>query len=114
MKSTKTFNDMCNYTHELLTSLGYTYKVEANFSIFKYYLGDNELFTIFCGITQKSVWKRVGFDSHWYQIETNEAGEYEPYYINELSDLAKKFVKLYKQTKVDSRKKEIEKDFHND
>lgn len=109
-----TFNDMCNYTHELLTSLGYTYKVEANFSIFKYYLGDNELFTIFCSITQKSVWKKVGFDSPWYQIETNEAGEYEPYYINELSDIAKKFVKLYKQTKVDSRKKEIEKDFHND
>lgn len=112
MKSTKTFNEMCGYTHELLTSLGYNYRVSSG--LFRYYLGKNELFNIYNNDREKSIWEKVGFDSLWFQVETNEDDEYEPYYINELTDLAKKFVKLYKQIKVAYRKKEIEKDFQND
>ena len=111
MKSTKTFNEMCGYIHELLTSLGYTYKLCS--SLFRYYLGDKELFNIYNNDIDKSIWEKVSFDSLWFQLNTNEDDEYEPYYINELTDLANKFVKLYKQTKVDSRRKEIEKDFQD-
>lgn len=111
MKSTKTFNEMCGYIHELLTSLGYTYKL--NSGLFRYYLGDKELFNIYNNDIDKSIWEKVNFDSLWFQVNTNEDDEYEPYYINELTDLANKFVKLYKQTKVDSRRKEIEKDFQD-
>lgn len=96
MKSTKTFNEMCNYTHELLTSLGYTYKVSSGLVL--YYLDDVELFHIYNCSIDKSIWEKVGFDSHWYQIESNENGEYELSCINELTDIANKFVKLYKQT----------------
>lgn len=60
----------------------------------------------------KSIWEKVSFDSLWFQVNYDE---YEQYYsINELTEYTQKFVKLYKQAKVDSRKKEIEKDFQDD
>ena len=109
MKSTKTFNEMCNYTHELLTSLGYTYKIYAG--LFRYYLGYNALFTIYIGNTHKSILKKVSFDSNWFDVETNINGEYEQYCIKELTDLAQKFVKLYKQNNIKKAIEEINKDF---
>lgn len=111
MKSTKTFNEMCNYTHELLTSLGYTYNFYHN-SV-EYCLGDNYLFIIFIDGGNGNILEKDSFDSPFHKVETNETGEYELSCINQLTDYAKEFVKLYKQTKVDSRKKELEKDFQD-
>ena len=79
----------------------------------RYYLGEYELFNIYNNDLDKSIWEKVGFDSLWFQLEMNEDNEYEPYYINQLTYYAKNFVKLYKQRQVDSRKKEIEKDFQD-
>ena len=110
MKSTKTFNEMCNYTHELLTALGYTYNFYTN--AVEYCLGDKDLFIIFIS-GNDNIWEKDSFDSPWHKVETNKNGEYELSCINQLTDYAKDFVKLYKQTKVDSRKKEIEKDFQD-
>jgi len=109
MKSTKTFNEMCNFVHELLTSLGYTYKLHSN--LMEYYLGEYNLFKIYNDDIGRSIWHRVSFDSVLFKVVPDENDEYDEYEINGIKNYATKFVKDYKQKSVDRRKKDIEKDF---
>lgn len=103
-----TFNDMCGFIHNTLISLGYRY-IMHNVRL-SYHINGYFHFII----SPDEILYRNNDKERWYNFKCNTNGNFNESDCVKIEHMAQQFVKDYKQTKVDSRKKEIEKDFHND
>lgn len=100
-----TFNEFFNELSNDLLSKGY--QIVQTTSRYGYYFAIDGINFYWISLKTSEIGYTIDFSDDWYYVRY----VFEEKKLNELKTQASKFVKLYKQTKVDSRKKEIEKDF---